>query len=128
MRKGFTLLEVIAAIVVSSIALAAVVPLLGRIFTLSHEPRVQLRDGVDLHAAMEDLVALQWTNRADVVQAAVGAEGGTYAGRLTVVHNRYVTFTGGVEGGTPSTNNLLKVTLRNPLGEQLSRLFAGAPP
>ena len=123
-RRGFTLLEIIVTILVSVIALGAAIPLLGRVFQLSHEPRVQLRDLFGLQAAMEDLVALHADGSLADVEAAVGAEGGLYAGRFAVVHNRYVAFTGGSEGGTPSANNLLKVTLANPTGDRLTRLFA----
>ncbi len=125
---GFTLIEVVVTIVISAIALAAIVPLLGQVFLRSYEPRAQLREAVELHSAMENLSALQPTMGLVQFRNQVGAEGGLYAGRFTVVHNRYVTFSGSTEGGVPATNNLLKVTLRNALGEELSRLFAEAPP
>ncbi len=124
---GFTLLEVVVAIVIIALALAAVVPLLSQVFMRSYEQPVQLRDAVDLHSAMEDLVASQGTNTLATLHAATGAEGSLLNGRFTVVHNRYVTFTGGAEGGSPAFNTLLKITLRNALGEQLTRLFAEEP-
>lgn len=126
-KKGFTLLEVVVTIVLSALAMAAVVPLLSQVFMRSHEPRIQLREAFDLHAAMENLVALKETNTLTQLHTLAGGEGSLYGGRFTVVHNRFVTFTGYTEGGTPTTNNLLKITLRNALGEQTSRLFAEEP-
>jgi len=127
-RRGFTLIEVVITIVISALALAAIVPLLGPLFMRSHEPHAQLREAIDLHTAMENLSALQPTLTLPQFSNAIGAEGSLHDNRFTVVHNRYVTFQGNAEGGTPATNNLLKVTLRNALGEELSRLFAEAPP
>ncbi len=124
---GFTLLEVVVAIVLSAVALAVVVPLLGRVFLHSHEPRSLLREAFDLHAAMESLVAWKHNRTLDQMQAIAGAEGSQYEG-LMVVHNRYIAFTGYTEGGAPVTNNLLKITLRNNLGEALTRLFSEVPP
>jgi len=125
--QGFTLIEVIVTIVISAIALAAVVPLLGSVFMRANEPYAQLRDGTELHSAMENLVALQLPANAldlESLHTDVGAEGSSPADGLTVVHNRYVSFAGGVESDTSATNTLLKVTLGNRLGERLSRLFA----
>ncbi len=127
-RRGFTLIEVVITIVISALALAAIVPLLGRLFTSSHEPPAQLREAVELHAAMENLSALQPTLTLSQFSNTIGPEGDLYANRFTIIHNRYVTFTGNTEGGTPATNSLLKVTLRNALGEDLSRLFAEESP
>ena len=54
--SGFTLIEVIVAIVLSAIALAAILPMLDKVFLLSHEPRTTLQAGLSLQSAMEDLV------------------------------------------------------------------------
>ena len=130
-QQGFTLIEVIVTVVVSAIALAAIVPLLGTVFMRSHEPIEQLRIGAELHSAMENLIALQAPGTGlsvDALHNTLGAEGSPHAGSLTVVHNHYVNFTGGIETSAPVTNNLLKVTLGNELGERLSRLFAEVAP
>jgi prepilin-type N-terminal cleavage/methylation domain-containing protein len=121
---GFTLVELVAAIVISALALAAVLPLMDRVFLRSHEPRLQLRDGLELHAAMEDLVA-RHTNRLEGLRQHVGPEGALLLdGRFTVVDNHYVSFTPGrVEQADALHTNLLKITLRGDGGEQVTRLF-----
>ena len=126
---GFTLIEVIVAIVLSAIAMVAILPMLDRVFQLSHEPRTTLQDGLSLQTAMDELVA--WdaahSNVPALLQGHVPAAGGTFMD-MTVVNNGYVTFpaAGGAEIATADPL-LLKITLRNPLGETATRLF-GTPP
>lgn len=126
--SGFTLIEVIVAIVLSAIALAAILPLLDKVFLLSHEPRTTLQAGLSLQAAMDELVAwdMAHSNNPTLLYNHVPAPGGTILGQ-TVVNLRFIALTNGVETVPPVTNNLLKVTLRNPLGETTTRLF-GPPP
>ena len=127
--SGFTLIEVIVAIVLSAIAMAAILPMLDRVFLMSHEPRTTLQDGLDLQTAMDELVV--WdaahSNAPALLQEHAGAVGDSFEG-MAVVNNGYVDFPddGGVESAT-ATPLLLKVTLRNPLGETVTRLF-GPPP
>ena len=127
--SGFTLIEVIVAIVLSAIAMAAILPMLDRVFLLSHEPRTTLQDGLDLQSAMDELVV--WdaahSNAPALLQEHVGDVGGSFQG-MAVVNNGYVAFAdaGGAENAT-ADRYLLKVTLRNPLGETATRLF-GPPP
>lgn len=122
-RRGFTLIEVIVTIIIAAVALAAVIPFLGSVFLRSHEPRLLLHDALDLQTAMENVVALH-TNGIDQLHQQIGAEGAMIEGRFRVAENRYIAFDGNAETGSPATNNLLKVTLQNPTGETLTRLFA----
>ena len=119
--EAFTLIEVIVAIVLAAIAMAAILPLLGTVFMASHEPLTQMNEGIALQKAMEDLVVWH-TNGLERLRTHVGTEGGTYS-NFAVQHNRYVDFAGGSEAPA-GTNNLLKVTLRNSQGEFITRLFA----
>jgi prepilin-type N-terminal cleavage/methylation domain-containing protein len=119
-RDGFTLIEVVVTIVIAAIAVAALLPFLSDVFLRSHEPRVQLVEAMELHAAMESLVA-RHTNRLDVFHQAVGPEGTLVDGRFLLVENRYTGFDGGQEYG--SNTNLLKITLENTLGERVTRFF-----
>ena len=119
-HAGFTLIEVVVTIVIAAIAVAALLPFLSDVFLRSHEPRVQLVEAMELHAAMESLVA-RHTNRLDVFHQAVGPEGTLVDGRFLLVENRYTGFAGGQEYG--SNTNLLKITLENTLGERVTRFF-----
>lgn len=118
---GFTLIEVVVAIVISALAMAAILPFLGDVFLLAHEPRLQLRDALSLQSAMEDLIAFH-TNGLEVLRAEVGSEGSMHRDAFRVIDNHYTAFSGANES-VPVTNNLLKVTLQNSLGETLTRLF-----
>ncbi len=126
--SGFTLIDVIVAIVLSAISLVAILPMLDKVFLLSHEPRTTLQAGLSLQAAMDELVAwdMAHSNNPTLLYNHVPAPGGTFLGQ-TVVNLRFIALTNGVETIPPVTNNLLKVTLRNPLGETTTRLF-GPPP
>jgi prepilin-type N-terminal cleavage/methylation domain-containing protein len=121
-RDGFTLIEVVVTIIIGAIALVAILPFLGQVFLRSYEPRADLRDAMDLQAAMEMLVAVH-TNDLETLYQHVGPEGSAYEGRFTVVERRFVDFPGNVESVT-TNRYLLKITLENDLGEQVSRLFA----
>ena len=88
-----------------------------------------IQDGLDLQSALDELVV--WdaahSNVPALLQEHVGDVGGSFQG-MDVVNNGYVAFpnTGGAESAT-ADRYLLKVTLRNPLGETATRLF-GPPP
>lgn len=120
--RGFTLIEVLVAIVLSAIAMAAILPMLDQVFLRSHEPRTQLDEGIALQTAMENLVVWH-TNDLESLRLHVGAEGGSYLGAYPVQDNHYVEFSGGAEAAAGAATNLLKITLRNSLGEASTRLF-----
>ena len=125
---GFTLIEIIVAIILSAVAMAAILPMLDRVFLLSHEPRTTLQAGLSLQSAMDELVAwdMAHTNNPGLLQGHIPAQGGTFMGQ-TVAANRFIALTNGLESASPATNNLLKITLRNPLGETATRLFSVPP-
>jgi len=124
-RAGWTLIELILTILLVAIALAAVVPFLGGTFTRSNEPRTQIVDAMELQSGIEDIVALQTPSTTlPQLRTRVGPEGGTWNVHLTIVENRFVGFPGGAETAAPATNSLLKITLRNALGERITRLFS----
>ncbi len=126
--SGFTLIEIIVAILLSAIAMAALLPMLDRVFLLSHEPRTTLQNGLDLQGAMDELVAWDWahTNRPDLLHAYLPAAGGSFMDQI-VVENRFIVLTNGLESPPAAHTNLLKVTLQNPLGETATRLFSVPP-
>ena len=132
---GFTLIEVIVALVLSAIAMAVILPLLDRVFQLSHEPRTTLQDGLDLQTAMDGLVALHEAHAYDVAWLRDNLEAQLPAGIGVVMTNtHYAEFTVATNGPgrekppyAVTTTNLLKVTLRNSLGERATRFFTVPP-
>ncbi len=125
-RDAFTLIEVVATLVLTALAFLALLPFLDQVFLRSHEPRVQLQQAMNLQSAMENLVTSH-TNSLENLRTRIGSAGSAVGGGVTVSENQYITFTGGLESGSPSSNNLLKVTLRNTLGEEVTRIFTERP-
>ena len=128
---GFTLIEVVAAIVLSAIAMAAILPFLSNVFLKSHEPRTQLDEGLALQTAMENLVV--WhsfntnvppgINSLDLLRQYIATN---LPDRIFARETNYVDFAGSTE--IASTNPvLLKVTLvieTDDVKESTTRLFA----
>lgn len=122
--SGFTLIEVIVAIVLSAIAMAAILPMLDRVFLLSHEPRTTLQAGLSLQSAMDELVAYHHAHTNDLPELRQHVAESFPRGEISALQCDYIAFTDeGIEPGPVSTNNLLKITLRNELGETATRLF-----
>jgi prepilin-type N-terminal cleavage/methylation domain-containing protein len=122
-NKGFTLLEIIAGVVLLALLALMLVPLLGKPVTSAAQPATSLDEAFDLMNVMENIKAA-YTNDLQALSTAVLPEGAVASnqfGAYTVVHNRFVTFSGGTEqsGGT----NILKVTVKGETGEVLTRLF-----
>lgn len=132
---GFTLIEVIVAIVLSAIALTAILPMLGRVFQLSHEPRTTLQAGLSLQAAMDGLVTLHEAHTNDLTWLRLHAKDNLPPGvGLVATKTYHVEFTNGVDRVgrekppyAVSTTNLYKITLTNALGEYAVRLFTVPP-
>mgnify|MGYP003586981919 FL=1 len=124
---GFTLIEVVAAIVLSAIAMAAILPFLSNVFLRSYEPRTQMDEGLALQTAMENLVVwhssnsgLAGTNSLERLRQYVATN---LPAGIVALETNYVDFAGSAE--TASTNPvLLKVTLANGFNEAVTRLFA----
>lgn len=125
---GFTLIEVIVAIVLSAVAMAAILPFLGNVFLQSHEPRTQLDAGLALQTAMERIVVRFATNDLATLRAQVVSEVAGYPGPIGVTTNAYIQFdAGGQEIAAGGSNTLLKIALQNALGETVTRIFAEPP-
>ncbi len=123
-RDGFTLIELIAIIVLAALALVAILPFMGETFLRSHEPRTQLVHALDLQSAMEDLVAA-YTNELSSLHHFVGPVGGTVAGRFVVIENAFVEFTyPGLSETGSADEHLLKITIGNEVGDRVTRLFS----
>ena len=128
--SGFTLVEVIVAIVLSTIAMAAILPLLGTVFMASHEPLTQMVDGLALQSAMEELVAWNQAHSLPDLMNKAKPEGAYYdqTNEITTVHNRFLVMAANnvfSNAVLVTETNLLIITIRNKWGETASRLFSG---
>jgi len=128
-RSAFTLIEVIVALVLISIAGAMMATLISRSLVQVNRPREMLAEAFLLQSVMENIVARHSAlSDVDVLSQEVGGEGiriNNSFGLYTVQHNRFVWFDGfSQEIGASATNNLLKISIQNDLGEKITRLFA----
>jgi Tfp pilus assembly protein PilV len=125
---GFTLIEVVVAIIFSAFAMAAILPFLGDVFYRSSEPLTQMHDALALQAAMEGLVAdyvtLATNETLADFQLRAGSVVAAVAPSVTVVSNNFTRFLipSGLEA-VPTNYTLLKISLRNRQGETATRLF-----
>jgi prepilin-type N-terminal cleavage/methylation domain-containing protein len=125
-RDGFTLVEIIAALVLIAIAGAILTTLISRTASRMNRPRVLLQEAFALQAVMESIVAQhRELDDLGLLSHQIGDENGQADndfGSYYVVANHRVTFDDDKE--VPSaTNALLKVSIQNSLGETLTRLF-----
>jgi prepilin-type N-terminal cleavage/methylation domain-containing protein len=129
--KGFSLIEVIVALVLISIAAASLVTYISHSANQVNRPRETLRDILSLQAVMENVVARHNALMdVDSLSAEIGSEGNSVDNNFGVYyvrHNRFVEFDGANEEMSAVTNELLKVSIQNDLGESLTRLFVRSP-
>jgi prepilin-type N-terminal cleavage/methylation domain-containing protein len=129
--SGFTLIELIATIVLAGIVMMMISPFFQSGVTQSHRPALNLQDAMALQRTMENINGaykntIKDTTALQTLSTNIGAGGSSYNnqfGAYTVVEKGYISFNGGNEqaGGT----TVLKVTIRstgNP-GNQLTQLF-----
>ncbi len=126
-RAGFTLVEIIVALVLVGIAGAVLATLISRTAYQMNRPREVLREAFALQAVMENIVA-RHDELDDLGQlsAQIGDEGSLVDnafGPYLVVDNHLVDFDAQDEEVASATNALLKVSIQNQVGETLSRLF-----
>ncbi len=134
--KGFTLVEIIIAIVVAAILAAMVFSYSGTTLTQSVQPLNQAAKTMALQKVMENIFTDYNSNyKADLagIQTKIGAEGTVcsaetpciYGQGYTVVDNHFIKFVDNSEAplaaGDPQ--NTLKVTVKNDLDETLSILL-----
>lgn len=135
-RKGFTLIEVIVAIVIVAILTTMLYSYFGSSITQSGIPIVRLGTTLQLQTVMENITAdyknhyNPSTSQHDLayLKTSIGAENTDQAnsyGTYRVIENHYIHFNSGAEvsdGATPTT--LLKITLKSSTGEKLTELFS----
>lgn len=125
-RRGFTLIEVIIALVLVAIAGTLLVVFMGAALTRSADSAITLGRTYKLQRVMENIRAASRTNSVIQVSASVGAEGTSQNnsfGEYDVIHNRTIQFVGNAEQHAPGTTNILKVTIRSDSGERLTALL-----
>jgi prepilin-type N-terminal cleavage/methylation domain-containing protein len=127
-KRGFTLIEVIIAVVLVALAASILIVMVSRSAMGVHRPRVLLSKAYSLQATMENIVAFsRQIDDVDTLAEEVGVEGSSPAnefGNYLVEHNRFVAYDSEGDEVPATTNRLLKISIQNDLGETLTRLFA----
>lgn len=130
-QTGFTLIEIIITLVISGILGAVLYSYFGRTFTSSSNPVVRLKKTFSLQQIVENITAdylKNYTTNLDTLKTNIGAEATSQNnsyGQYYVVNNRYIKFVSQAEAADDTgTNNLLKVTVKDDLGEILTVVFA----
>ncbi len=129
-RSGFTLVEIIVALVLIAIAASILAMLISRSTTQANVPRQVLREAFALQAVMENVVARhEALDDLSALRDEIGDEGSAVDndfGVYTVLDNHNVAFDADDKEEAVATNGLLKVSIQNQVGETISRLFTEA--
>lgn len=129
-QSGFTLIEIIITLVIAGILGAVLYSYFGKTFTSSSNPVVRLSKAFGLQQVIENITAdylKNYTTNLVTLKTNIGAEAtnqNNSYGQYYVVNNRYIKFVSQTEAvDDTGINNLLKVTIKNDLGETLTVLF-----
>lgn len=133
-QSGFTLIEVIAVIIITAVLGAILFQYFGASLTQSAVPVDRLRKAFQLQKTLENMTAdyenstKSTTYLDSTLRANIGAEGtdqDNAYGKYHVVTNHFIKFVTQTEvpatGGDPK--EILKVTIRNDVDETLTVLF-----
>jgi prepilin-type N-terminal cleavage/methylation domain-containing protein len=127
-HAGFTLIEVIIAIVMIGVAASMLIGIVGRSVSGIQQPRETLAKAHQLQSTMENIVAYaREVDDVDQLSAAIGAIGtdmNNAFGAYHVSQNEFVIYDGAGVEVAASSNTLLKIAIRGQSGEVLTRLFA----
>lgn len=131
-RGGFTLIEVIATVVLSSILIALMLPLINSGLQGNRRPLLRMPATYSLRTDMDAWWQLyRETNPTDlpVLSAAINAAAAADPPpSYNVLYNGWVDFDAtGAEFPAPGTENVLRVTLGNAQGERLTAYFFPIP-
>ena len=131
--QGFTLIEVIVALVVCAILATILVSALGSSFMNSSQPIFRLQKTMALHQVLENIRAdFAITNDTALLKTSIGDTGlqSTGYGTYEVAENRYITFVNDatppamIEADGVASDGILKVMLRDPeTGMVLTEFF-----
>ena len=135
-NKGFTLIEVITALIIGAIFGAIIFQYLGPALRSSAEPLINLGKSEALERALDNMI-LYFEDRKSrgtldmaAFRSSIGSAGSDMAnqyGKYTVVENRYIDFdsppTESVDSLGTGTDNILKVTIKNDIEQTATMLF-----
>lgn len=133
-ESGFTLLEIIAVILITAVLGALLFQYFGQSFTHSSAPIERLQDALQLQQVMENITE-DYERSAKTsaflegsLKNSIGMEGtdqDNAYGQYHVVQNRFIKFTAGSEAASTGADpkDILKVRIRNELDETIAVLF-----
>jgi prepilin-type N-terminal cleavage/methylation domain-containing protein len=137
-NSGFTLIELVATIVMAGIVMMMIVPYFQSGITNSHRPAQWLQNTMSIQRVMESIngaygsILDKNTTALQTLSNNIGSEGSSFNnqfGAYTVLENRYITFkhNGDEHDGDEEAGGtgVLKVTLcsTSTPGHQLTQLF-----
>ncbi|MBM4148800.1 MAG: type II secretion system protein [Lentisphaerae bacterium] len=123
---GFSLIETIVVLVVGAILASVLITVVGRSVERSSTAAAQLPGVYAIQTVMENIQYAARTNNLVQMSALIGPEGtsrNNAFGHYSVVHNRFIRFTSGVEALSPGGTNTLKVTIGNTQGDRLTLIL-----
>lgn len=125
-EQGFTLIEVIIALVVGAILVTILASALGTSVTDSSQPIFRLQKTMALHQVIENIRAdFASINDIALIKTTIGTgQQSNGYGTYEVVENKFIKFTGNVEEDGVSGDGILKVSIRDiDTGMTLTELF-----
>lgn len=125
-NHGFTLIEVIIALVVGAILATILVSAMGTSLGDSSQPIFRLQKTMALHQVIENIRA-DFSAIDDIAllktSIGTGQQSNSY-GTYEVVDNKFIKFTGNVEEDGVSGDGILKISIRDTdTGMMLTELF-----
>ena len=131
-RKGFTLIEAIAALILASVLIVMLLPLIGSGFKGSRHALLKMPETHNLRTEMDAIWHLYNTTRPIDLPALLTTITNGAASNSASYNLKYIGWVNFDSAGVESTPNLgtgsvLKVTLGSSSGEQLTAFFFPAP-
>lgn len=132
-KNGLTLLEVIFALTLVGLLVAAMTPFIGRTLTMSGASMFELKKTLELATIMDAInqdYKNNYTTDIETLRTRVNAKVHYGTGNYTIVANKYIVYTDANNDRTwlesddgLGTNKVLRVTIKNDMGTQFTRIF-----
>ncbi len=129
MSKGFTLIEIIIAIVVVAFVAVMLDSYFGRAVTGSAAPIERLSAAFEAQSAMENVTAdylANYTSNLSGLKNAIGTEGSALNpsyGQGTVIDNHFITWNSSDKEAPAAVGNCLEVTVKDATGGTLTQIY-----